>query len=732
MKTPELPVELHPYDPRSVDDVLTVLSWLIGSAYRNKLLHGYDHIDTAFMAFLLDCGLPEEKIYRAFQLVFYSDYDEGRTQMMYDRAKTKLDSGEPVRGAGTFIHRLKEMNLSEIGKFANELNRATERNNNNKRVIDVTDVNVPDKKIIQPIPFPFHVFPEKIKRFTYQVSESFSIQPELTASLILAIISGAVGNTLRVSVKAGYETIPFLWLMIIGRSGYGKSPVMNYLMGPIESKQAKDSARYEEALRAYIRELRKAKETPGIDIPEEKPKAVHKIVSDITIEALADVYKGDHRGVIGHHDELSSFMLGMDQYRAKGNDLQHYLTLFYGKPWKIDRKSVSSFIHNTGLALIGGIQSEILPRIFESTTIKNGLFPRFLTINIEEGPSKFDRNGIKTEMLNFWDDLISQCYEIPLVCDEQGFVIPELLTFNDTALDMWIAFHDEFASTIPYMSTRLGPFCEKLKGYYSIKFIGLLHVLNCIDRGLSFNEKIKPDTVSDAIELTRYFAGQALMTLNLYDEAGRLTEFQVKLIKTLHRLQSEVKKGCLLFKRIDEAFNDDLPEVLKHKPERLAGLLKELGLKTEKGSHNIVYLVWEDDRIKNLFSRITITSITTITSKTIGDTESVIDVTDVIDKSQNGIPGNEKQEIINLEQVITLSENKAIKLISAGKINPIPETLEALSPEQREAYEERAVIMEYDGGLSREDAEREARCLYCMLTPGQRTLCEVKKPCPKT
>lgn len=83
-------------------------------------------------------------------------------------------------------------------------------------------------------------------------------------------------------------------------------------------------------------------------------------------------------------------------------------------------------------------------------------------------------------------------------------------------------------------------------------------------------------------------------------------------------------------------------------------------------------------------------------------------------------------------QVITLPENKAIKLIEAGKINPIPETLDNLSPEQREAYEERAGIMQYDGGLSKEEAEKEARCLYCMLTPGQRVLCEVKNPCPKT
>lgn len=83
-------------------------------------------------------------------------------------------------------------------------------------------------------------------------------------------------------------------------------------------------------------------------------------------------------------------------------------------------------------------------------------------------------------------------------------------------------------------------------------------------------------------------------------------------------------------------------------------------------------------------------------------------------------------------QVITLSENKAIKLIEAGKINPIPETLNDLSPEQRESYEERAGIMQYDGGMSKEDAEKHSWCFSaCMLTEAMSKLCERVRPCPK-
>ena len=40
-KLPELPSELFPCDHKNPDELLNVLSWQIGSAYRNKLLHGY-------------------------------------------------------------------------------------------------------------------------------------------------------------------------------------------------------------------------------------------------------------------------------------------------------------------------------------------------------------------------------------------------------------------------------------------------------------------------------------------------------------------------------------------------------------------------------------------------------------------------------------------------------------------------------------------------------------------
>jgi hypothetical protein len=56
----------------------------------------------------------------------------------------------------------------------------------------------------------------------------------------------------------------------------------------------------------------------------------------------------------------------------------------------------------------------------------------------------------------------------------------------------------------------------------------------------------------------------------------------------------------------------------------------------------------------------------------------------------------------------------------------------ALPEELRQAYKERAAIMELDGGLSRHQADKYAWCReICMLTIGQSELCEQSKPCPR-
>lgn len=110
-----------------------------------------------------------------------------------------------------------------------------------------------------------------------------------------------------------------------------------------------------------------------------------------------------------------------------------------------------------------------------------------------------------------------------------------------------------------------------------------------------------------------------------------------------------------------------------------------------------------------------------------------------------------KNKTVRAGDTFNINNEDAIKpLIEQGKVRPselltlpITSWLEKLSDSERARYEERAAIMEYDGGLPREQAEVEAikriirervisgkcdrceRVSGCMMTKGQRGLCEV-------
>ena len=122
-------------------------------------------------------------------------------------------------------------------------------------------------------------------------------------------------------------------------------------------------------------------------------------------------------------------------------------------------------------------------------------------------------------------------------------------------------------------------------------------------------------------------------------------------------------------------------------------------------------------------------------------------------KVLDSFKGQTKQGEIELQpgQTVTLADNLAVKLIEKGKITHLESIsviswLEKLSASEKEIFEERSAIMEYEGGLHRELAEVEAikriikervipgkcdrceRVKGCMLTKKQMLLCAVVKP----
>ncbi len=519
----------------------------------------------------------------------------------------------------------------KVKKIVDSIYRADQRNKKQitkesrivSKVTDVTEVTV-----FPLIEFPLDVFPTDIQRTIKKISASFHVQDEVIACPMLPIISSAIGNTIKISPKEGWIVPVFIWLILIALTGYGKSPIINILMKELERMQGEAYQEYKTALKEYKRLLRQSKDNSDIDVPD-KPALKHYLVSDFTIESLSGIFHDDPRGVIAYIDEIAGLINGLNQYKGKGNDRQHILNLWNAASWMIDRKTEAMFIPNTGASIIGGIQPRVIPQVFSLDSFDDGFLPRFLFYQATSGKNRFNRQSISESDLHSWNELIRYCFRIPLEIGADGFAVAKILKLDDNALDIFESFYNEYMAIEPFLSDRARAFIPKLITY-CLKFAGVLHVMQSYSKNISIDRPIDSNTTNNAIRLTRFFTGQAIRILKLYDpEEPKYNEYEKRLMKSLYTLQGEVQNAKLPLSRVVDTFNADLPKQLHHTPEKVKSLLTGLNINTAKSTHNYSYLIWESDVLNSLFLQNTITTVTTVTPNNETEEKKVTEVTDV-------------------------------------------------------------------------------------------------------
>ena len=102
-----------------------------------------------------------------------------------------------------------------------------DRRTENASYTSGTSGGLTDSDFIERVSFPFSALPKKIQEMIETYSTGLQVSKELVAFGMITVVSGAIGNTVRVSPKEGWETPPFLWAAVIKESGYGQSPAQN-------------------------------------------------------------------------------------------------------------------------------------------------------------------------------------------------------------------------------------------------------------------------------------------------------------------------------------------------------------------------------------------------------------------------------------------------------------------------------------------------------------------------
>jgi len=470
-------------------------------------------------------------------------------------------------------------------------------------------------KIFPVTAFPLEIFPDDLQKLIINVSESYKVPKDTVATVVLTLLSVAIGNAIRISPKSDWREPPFLWTIIVGYSGSGKTPFVNKLLEPIFQRDKyayevyeTEWVKYEVAKINYDKKIKKLDYVSTLKDKPKKPKLKKFIITDTTVEALAIAMKNNPRGLLLEQDEISGFIRGLDQYKGKGNDRQKYLELWNCKPWVIESATKrSSKVQHTGCSILGGIQPMILPTIFEHNAFVEGLVPRFVVSLMDNHIPKLTKDSVSKENLDIWNKYVMDCYSLPLEEDNQGDYYPQIIKFDESALDIFLDFCNGYRDKEIFMSDVERVFVPKLINY-TARVAGILHVVHKKEGNIDFA------TVQDSSKAINYFAGQAMATLSLYYESNKLNELEKRTLISLYELRNKVQNGRLSVSNITSFINKGLPEYAQLTSEKVSSILrKRFGLHT-KLIAGYSHLIWEEQLLAKLFSTYIKTSTSSTTS----------------------------------------------------------------------------------------------------------------------
>ncbi len=366
----------------------------------------------------------------------------------------------------------------------------------------------------QPIPltteltaeaFPLDVLPGRLAEFAEKAAAALVCPIDYVTVPLLTIAGAAVGASRALEIKAGWRERPCLYAAVIGPPGSAKTPALRLVATPVYAEQARRMA--------FYRRQKIAHEESEAESP--KPKLSTIYVSDITTECLAGVLRDNPRGVALIRDELTAWVCGMDQYRARGrgSDRQFFLAAWAGEPVSVFRKNQDDgpvFVPHPFIAVCGGLPPDCLPSLRGERAIADGFLDRILFAYPEPCPIVGENwTCVSDETAGVWNDTLCFLWALQPELDDDGGVRPHFVRLDASGRQAWERFTNALAQEIncPDLPDFLGGPWAKMRGYCA-RLALIVHYLRLANKEVD-HEDVDGPSLDAAAHLVRYFQSQA-------------------------------------------------------------------------------------------------------------------------------------------------------------------------------------------------------------------------------
>ena len=210
-----------------------------------------------------------------------------------------------------------------------------------------------------------------------KIARGHNVTFETALAAFIGMCSVAIGGN-KTIVSGDCEEKALLWLVFHAPTGKGKTPLLR------DCGRDVLATRNSELFDDYTEQqasLERWHETPK-EIRDERPEVSARMiwVTYTTLEKLTDSLLNNPTGIGLIHDELDALISGRNQYKGKGDDAPKLLELWNGREISNPTMNSYRYITDSFVPIIGGIQTNLLKKIFNPEDIANGFVARFLLV----------------------------------------------------------------------------------------------------------------------------------------------------------------------------------------------------------------------------------------------------------------------------------------------------------------------------------------------------------------
>lgn len=380
--------------------------------------------------------------------------------------------------------------------------------------------------------FPLGAMPMKIQRIIREANDCYGYPVDYLAGAMLVALGLGIGNTHFARLKGKWDESAILFMALVGRPGACKSHPLNFAIRPFSDIDGIAHNSYTKELAEYNRQCELPMKERTVAHPVQ-PVRKRFLISDATPEAMLLIHSHNLRGICMWNDELAGWFKNFNRYN-RGSDEEYWLKLYNANPIFSDRKGAkdSVYISRPFISVVGTIQNGILNELAQGSRSSNGFIDRLLfAIASNQDKQAWSDREPSFDIESSWAEIIQRLVDMPYETDENGLVVPTLLSFSPEAKARLYEWQRDNTDDCNREEN------DSLKGvfnkfdFHAIRFCLILQLARWAC-GEADKSEIDLVSVENAVSLVDYFKATATRVQGIIKDLS-LTELQRAVIAAL-------------------------------------------------------------------------------------------------------------------------------------------------------------------------------------------------------